>query len=47
MTSVLPTISTPTFAEAVEAVSVPCWRHPVSHRRQLTSAVALAGRRVR
>ncbi len=47
MKGILHTIYSPTFAEAVEAGSVPCWRLPVNDGSRLGSPVALAERCVR
>jgi hypothetical protein len=43
----LKTIYTPTFTEAAEAVSVPCWHLPVNDGRRLGSTRPLAERCVR
>lgn len=47
MKRMLQPIYTQTFAEAAEAVSVPCWRLPVNDGSRLGSPVSLAKRCVR
>ena len=47
MKRTLHTIYTPTFTEAAEAGSVPCWRLPVNDGSRLGSPVPLAERCVR
>jgi hypothetical protein len=44
MKTMLKTIYTPTFAEAAQAVSAPCWHLPVNDGRRLESALTLAER---
>jgi hypothetical protein len=44
MKPMLKTIYTPTFAEAAQAVSAPCWHLPVNDGRRLESALTLAER---
>jgi hypothetical protein len=47
MKGTLHAIDSPTFTEAAEAGSVPCWRLPVNDGSRLGSPVSLAERCVR